>query len=190
MWLRKKKSGNFTYSFEKDEQEFRNWSLLTEYADMREAIEDYPDWDAAYLRAAYPTGFSEDHTHARPEFLRLAIGKVKAESSIHARLSCYEIWSGNYEQGFCEAVQSFLLAPLRPCDGPSDKVPCSILVAGVLAEHGFRAAASAVSSAGDGYDLGDEEGLAVKNAITKLSKRSHRAVVTDGALALRRAGTV
>jgi hypothetical protein len=188
--FKQNKNEHAAYIFKTDEQETRSISLLNKYSDFTEAINDNPDWASAYLRAAYPNRNSDDHQNARPEFLKEALGKVKQESLIYTRLSCYDIWAKNYENAFKEAIQALIMAGKSRIfrQQPGSMVQCLIFLGGVLKKHRFEKETKAIVAMNDGYELGTKEATDVNKAIAYLSPDSYRSMIQAGIKALSKAG--
>ena len=171
----------FKYVFRRDLPDDRKWTILADYSDREAAIRDFPDFTTAYMRAAYPN-HAEDHENANIEFLHMAIGKVRQESRIHAKLGCYAMWSGDYELGFRRSVQCLIMDPEKHFE-PGDRLCCDALVRGVLAANGYEMPRLAT-----GADMGPREEEIVEKATDALSDPKYRDLAKEAVRALRKAG--
>ncbi len=75
-----------------DGPETRPWELLKDM-DRAEALRLYPDFDVAYLRAAYVTPSIDDHHMAEIDILKDGLEASIRKSEILARLSCWHMWN-------------------------------------------------------------------------------------------------
>jgi hypothetical protein len=75
-----------------DQDETRSWEIL-EHIDRREAVERFPDFDIAYLRAAYITPSIDDHGMAEIAILEEGLERSVRKSEILARVSCWHCWN-------------------------------------------------------------------------------------------------
>ncbi|MBM4320787.1 MAG: hypothetical protein FJ125_12755 [Deltaproteobacteria bacterium] len=75
-----------------DGEETRSWEILKDI-DRRKAVELYPDFDVAYLRAAYITPSIDDHEMAEIGLLETGLQHAIRKSEILARLSCWHCWN-------------------------------------------------------------------------------------------------
>jgi hypothetical protein len=98
-----------------DGEETRSWEILKDI-DRRHAVELYPDFDVAYLRAAYITPSIDDHAMADVSFLEQGLGPSIRKSEILARLAAWHTWNthsnefayGSSAQAVALAVQALV----------------------------------------------------------------------------------
>ncbi len=101
----------------RDEEETRAWELLKEI-DRREALELYPDFDVAYLRAAYVTPSIHDHHMADKSLLEQGLDVARRKSELLARLSCWHAWNATQNEfayGSASAAVRYAVQALAAC---------------------------------------------------------------------------
>ncbi len=105
----------------RDPSESRSWTIL-KGVPLSQVVHRHPDFDAAYIWAAYPTMNSDDHTHAKIEILLEGLVKCKVKSGILARLSCYYTWKGEDLKALDYAVAAILAARNPPRLGQTGSI--------------------------------------------------------------------
>lgn len=109
-----------------DGEELRGWDLL-QGLDRRAALERYPDFDLAVLRAAYITPSIDDHEMAERRVLEEGLEVCVRKSGLLARLSCWHAWNcranefayGSASAAVRFAVHALLAAPASIVPGTS-----------------------------------------------------------------------
>lgn len=116
-----------------DGEETRRWEILKDI-DRRKAVELYPDFDVAYLRAAYITPSIDDHEMAEIELLQTGLERSIRKSEILARLCCWHCWNTHANDvafGSAAAAVRFgvqALAAGDPPRGPGSKLQAYQLI--------------------------------------------------------------
>ena len=159
-----------------DPEDPRSFAILGRASDVQygqeelnKDMESFPDFDIAYVRAAYPTARSEDHAHADTSPLLEGLTRCKVKSRLLARLSSYYTWKGEWLKALDLGAAAVLIG--FPSEGPGDMVQALALLeeAFLRAELPFEAAlASRVSH----YLLGPDEAAAVERAAIALASQS------------------
>jgi len=109
-----------------DGVETRDWDLL-QGLDRRAALQKYPDFDLAVLRAAYITPSIDDHEMADISLVKEGLQRCVRVSGLLARLSCWHAWNCRYNEfayGSASlavqfAVHALLAGPLPTGPGSS-----------------------------------------------------------------------
>jgi hypothetical protein len=130
-------------------------------------LRDHPDFDAAYVRAAYPTGLSEDHEHADPAILREGLATCRRKGYLLARLSSYCAWRGDALAALDYAVAAVLLGD--PSQGPGDMVQVMELLAVAFRKSGHLSEAVVAAGVQASYALGATEAAAVETTAALLA---------------------
>jgi HEAT repeat protein len=130
-------------------------------------LRDHPDFDVAYVRAAYPTGLSEDHEHADPAILREGLATCRRKSYLLARLSSYCTWHGDALAALDHAVAAVLLGD--PSQGPGDMVQVMELLTVAFRKTGHLSEAVVAAGVQASYALGATEAAAVEKTAAVLA---------------------
>lgn len=119
-------------------------------------IERFPDFDVAYLWAAYPDGNSDHHRNAKEPILLEGLLKAKVKSNILARLSCYHMNRHDSElKSLDYAIAAVFLGD--PMDGPGSMVQAVLFLAEALDKVGLNKMATQTRKVKAPYQLGVEE---------------------------------
>lgn len=148
-----------------DGDDSRTWQLLADI-DLMEAVKRYPDFDIAYLRAAYPTGRAEDHRNANVELLKEGLEKSIVKSRILARLSNYYVSQWREDPACDYAIQSLLALKERPNETYLQPI---ILLKQLFAVHGFHKEAEKLEAIRPRYMLGSQEQNDLAEAVKAVS---------------------
>jgi hypothetical protein len=139
-----------------DGDDSRTWQILADM-DRMEALKSYPDFDIAYLRAAYPTDRAEDHQNANIELLEEGLEKSIVKSRILARLSNYYVskHTPGADETACDyAIQSLLALKKHPDETYLQPI---ILLQQLFAVHGYRKEVEKLEAIRPRYTLGSQE---------------------------------
>ncbi|MDY0060855.1 MAG: hypothetical protein RBU45_13665 [Myxococcota bacterium] len=112
-----------------DGDEPRSWEILKDI-DRRQAVELFPDFDVAYLRAAYITPSIDDHEMAEPQVLEAGLPLAVRKSELLGRLACWHMWNtttnefayGSTAAAVRQGVQSLVAGPLPRTPGSRQQV--------------------------------------------------------------------
>ena len=157
-----------------DPVDARSFALLgrtpgVEYSreELKKDVEKFPDFDIAYVRAAYPTGASEDHAHADVSLFPEAIVRCTVKGRLLGRLSSYFTWAGDYLKALDYGAADVLLGD--PSEGPSDMVQVLVLLAGAFRRVGLEDDAGLALRVTAPYELGPIQAAAVERAAAALA---------------------
>lgn len=165
-------------SFGIDGDETRSFQTISSL-DRAEALRRFPDFDVAYLRAAYPTGNSGDHAAADVSMVEQGLPRCVRKSLLLGRLSAYWTWQGEPVQAFCYAVHC-LAATGDIEQTPSDVVGCINLLAEVFAACGQATTSSLMNRLNPGYDESPDMQRRIAKIAGELASRRHRDTVAWG----------
>ena len=135
--------------------------------DLNDDVEKYPDFDIAYIRAAYPTGRSEDHAHADISRFPEGLASCKAKARLLGRLCSYSTWKGEWLKALDLAVAAVLIGD--PSEGPSDMVQVLNFLTAAFLKLELVDEAFLATKVRAPYNLGSEEQAAVNRAVTALT---------------------
>ena len=159
-----------------DPPETRSFAVLgrapgVEYSreELNEDVAKFPDFDIAYVRAAYPSGASEDHAHADVSLFPEALVRCTVKGRLLGRLSSYFTWAQDYLKALDYGTADVLLGD--PSEGPSDMVQVLVLLAEAFEQVGLHDDAGLVGEVKAAFRLGSDEAVAVRRASTTLSSR-------------------
>ena len=136
---------------------------------LNQDIERFPDFDIAYVRAAYPTTLAGDHGHADLSRLPEGLARCKVRGRILARLSSYSVWNGDCLKALDCAVAAVLFGD--PSAAPGDMVQVAVLLSSAFAGAGLHGDARLAIKVNDRYELGLDEEAAVKRAAATLASQ-------------------
>jgi len=158
----------------RDPEESRTVQDLTDpsagdTAALNRELRDHPDFDAAYVRAAYPTGLSEDHEHANPAILREGLATCRRRGYLLARFSSYCTWRGDPLAALDYAVASVLIG--EPSQGPGDMVQVLELLTDAFRKTGHLSEAVTAAAVQASFALGPTEAAAVQTTAAVLADR-------------------
>ena len=140
-----------------------NWDQEALERDLR----DYPDFDVACVRAAYPTRRAEDHAHANATLLRDGVLRCRRKAFLLARLCSYCTWQENWLAALDYAVAAVVIGD--PSDGPGDMVQVMELLSLTFKRAELIPEAVAVDWVKASYELGGVETAAVQAAARSLA---------------------
>lgn len=142
---------------------------------LKKDIEQFPDFDLAYLRAAYPNRLSDDHAHANEKILLDGLAKSKVKGNILARLSCYHNYYSSHElQTLDYATAAVLFGD--PSDGPGSMVQVVVMLAQAFDKVGQGKAANLLKRVKASYDLGPKQADHVSTTVQALVSRHRKEV--------------
>jgi len=147
------------------------WSKQALARDIRE----YPDFDVAYLRAAYPTRHADDHANANVRMLETGLVKSRVKHSILARLSCYYTWRGDPLKALDYAVGMLTATSEIPHDYGSPMQ--TLIFLSVVFEKVGLPQVSAKYRDCITAELGPEEATRVEKITTQLAKHHNEEVI-------------
>ncbi len=131
----------------------------------REAFMDdvrrFPDFDIAYVRAAYPTR-SEDHANADVSILADGLLRCRRKGYVLARLSSYYTWKEEWLKALDFGTAAVLAGD--PSAGPGDMVQVLQLFCELFARVGLPSDAELAEQVQARYSLGPVEAAAVTKA--------------------------
>lgn len=164
-----------------DGEDYRDWLILKDL-DPMEAVRKYPDFDVAYVRAAYPTLKLEDHENANVGLLLEGLEKSIVKSRILAQLSNYYVWNGDAERALDYAVLSFLTLEGLPDQRYLQPL---VLLQRLFITKGFLEEAEKLREIKPNYALGHKEQADVKKIVGTLASPSYDKKVDDARYSLR-----
>jgi hypothetical protein len=160
-----------------DPEDTRTYAILgrsagVEYGqdELNKDVEKFPDFDIAYVRAAYPTGRSEDHAHADISLFPEGIVRCKDKARLLARLCSYCTWKGEWLKALDNAVAAVLIGV--PSEGPGDMVQVLFFLAAAFNQVGLHNDADLAMKVKAPYSIGPEEKAAVERAVTALASQN------------------
>jgi hypothetical protein len=166
-----------------DSKETRTFQVLAPL-DREQALSKYPDFDLAYIRAAYASGNSGDHRNAKPHILKKGLGKCRRKSLLLGRLSAYSVWKGEAENALQHATNSLLATKAIPST-PGDLVGCINLLHTIFTTCGFNDVAMKMKQLNPGFEESPEMQSLIEKVARKLSSKRHSSAVESTATALR-----
>jgi hypothetical protein len=137
--------------------------------ELNEDVEKHPDFDIAYIRAAYPTSHSEDHAHADISLFAAGMARCKAKARLLARLSSYYTWKGESLRALDYAVAAVAIGD--PSEGPGDMVQVAVFLSGAFGRAGLGSDAELAMRVKAPYQLGPVEAAAVELAAAALASQ-------------------
>jgi hypothetical protein len=155
-----------------DGTDTRTWDIL-QGLDVTDAVKKYPDFDIAYVRAAYPK-HAEDHQNANLQLLLEGLDKSIMKSRILTRLSNFYVWSGDAEKALNYAVQSLLALKTRPNELYVQPI---ILLREVFSAKGYQSEAAKLEAIRPRYTLGPKEQSDVTRIVRALSSPQYHNIV-------------
>lgn len=156
-----------------DGVETRDWQVLQSLPRDR-WLAEFPDYDVAYLRTAYPTGNSGDHAAASAPLLLQGVFAARRKSWLLGRLAALAAWQGHGVEAFGFAVSCLLAAARVDVDSPGDLVGAANLVVVVLRQAGQAAVAERLERLLSRYDESKEMGAKYQAAAGLLARPEHR----------------
>ena len=156
----------------RDPEEARTLQVLSsplqwDHEAAKRDVREHPDFDAAYVRAAYPTGRGDDHLDADVALLLDGVVKCRRKGFLLARLSSYYTWREDWLRALDCATAAALLG--EPSVGPSDMVQVMELFAGAFGRVGLTSDAETAALVQASYSLGPVEAAAVAKAVAALA---------------------
>ena len=163
-----------------DGSENRSHKILTGM-DGVTAMRTFPDYDVAYIRAAYPTNNSGDHASAKPHFLEEGLRMCPRKSFLLARLSAYHVWKGNALDALNYAVNAVEASKYIETV-PDLAGGCANLLAAVFLASGMSAVVRKKFWLSDpSYNESPKMKLRIAAVAKELSQQRYREKVTSAA---------
>lgn len=165
-------------SFGVDGQESRNFQSISSL-NRTDAMRKFPDFDVAYLRAAYPTGNSGDHASANISIIDQGLPRCVRKSLLLGRLSAYWTWKGDPPKAFCYAVHC-LSATQGIEHTPGDVVGCINLLAEVFRACGQSTTSALLKRMNPGYDESPDMQQRIAKIAAKLTSKRYQETIAWG----------
>jgi len=170
--VRRQAIGALAQSGYQDPEEPRTFQDLDDPASwdhetLARDVRTHPDFDIAYVRAAYPTARSEDHANAEVSILLEGALRCRRKGLVLARLSSYSTWSGERLRALDFGTAAVLLGD--PSEGPGDMVQVLQLLAELFARVGLAGDAQLAERVQARFSLGPTEAAAVEKAAAALA---------------------
>ncbi len=141
-------------------------NLGTDRESLETNMRQFPDFDAVYIRAGYPTMSGEDHANANAEILLDGVVKCKRKAYLLARLSSYYTWREDWLKALDYATAAILLGD--PSAGPGDIVQTTQLLMMAFSHSELVEDYMYLSTVQASFELGPDETKMVDKAVKAL----------------------